>query len=69
MVFGFQAIVNEIVLHRDPGLGDTWHCPLPNGYALLMIDVMDHGWVYNPKTQPGDSVTEREDSVAGVRKV
>jgi len=35
-----------------------------------MIDVTDQGWVYNPKTQGGgNSVTEREDSVSGVRKV
>jgi hypothetical protein len=69
MVFVFQAAINETVLHRDAGLGDTWHCPLPNGYALLMIDVTDHGWVYNPKTQPGDAVGEQEDAVPGVRTV
>jgi hypothetical protein len=69
IVFGFQALVNELILDRDAGLGDTWHWPLPNGYSLLMIDVTDQGWVYNPKTQPGDSVTEQEDSIAGVRKI
>jgi hypothetical protein len=68
-LFVFQALVNEGVLHRDPGLGDTWHCPLPNGYALMMIDVTDQGWVYNPKTQPGDGVGEQDDAVAGVRIV
>jgi energy-coupling factor transporter transmembrane protein EcfT len=66
-LFIFQAIVNEGVLHRDPGLGDTWNCPLPNGYAITMIDVTDQGWVYNPKTQPGGGVGEQEDAVAGVR--
>jgi len=66
-VFVFQAIVNETVLHRDAGLGDTWNCPLPNGYALLMIDTTDQGWVYNPKTQPEGTVAEREDAVGGVR--
>lgn len=65
--FVFQAIVNETVLHRDPGLGDTWNCPLPNGYALLMIDTTDQGWVYNPKTQSDDSVSDQEDAVGGVR--
>lgn len=65
--FIFQAIVNETVLHRDPGLGDTWNCPLPNGYALLMIDTTDQGWVYNPKTQSDDSVSDQEDAVGGVR--
>src|ERR1700741_4352133 len=37
-VFAFQAVLNENALHRDAGLGDSWRCPLPNGYAVLMID-------------------------------
>lgn len=69
-LFVFQAFVNEAILHRDPGLGDSWHCPLPNGYALMMIDVTDQGWVYNPKTQAvAGGVGEQEDAVAGVRMV
>ena len=68
-VFVFQAVVNETILHRDAGLGDSWRCPLPNGYALLMIDTTDQGWVYNPKTQPGDGVGEQEDAIASVRLV
>lgn len=51
LLFVFQALVNG-AMHRDPGLGDTWNCPLPNGYAITMIDTTDHGWVYNAKTQP-----------------
>jgi hypothetical protein len=66
-VFVFQALVNEGLLHRDLGLGDTWHAPLPNGYQIMMIDVTDQGWVYNPKTQTGSSITDREDAVSGVR--
>lgn len=66
-VFMFQAMVNEAVLHQDAGLGDTWNCPLPNGYALLMIDTMDRGWIYNPKTQPEGAVAEQQDAVADVR--
>ena len=65
-VFAFQAVINETVLHRDAGLGDTWKCPLPNGYALLMIDTTDQGFVYNPRTQPG-GVGEQEDAIGGVR--
>jgi hypothetical protein len=67
-VFIFQAIVNETVFHRDPGIGDSWRCPLPNGYALLMIDVTDSGVVYNPKTQPlsGGVAGDREDAVSDV---
>ena len=67
VVFIFQAIVNETVLHRDAGLGDSWNCPLPNDYELLMIDTTDQGFVYNPKTQPSGSVAEGEDAIAGVR--
>jgi len=69
LIFLFQALVNEGLLHRDLGLGDTWHAPLPNGYQILMIDVPDQGLVYNPKTQPGPGVSEREDAIDGVRNV
>jgi len=65
LLFVFQASVNG-AMHRDPGLGDTWTCPLPNGYTILMIDTTNHGWIYNPKTQPGSGVCEQEDAVAGV---
>jgi len=53
-VFIFQGVINEAVFHRDPGLGDLWQCPLPNGYALTMVDVPAHGRVYNPATQRRD---------------
>jgi len=66
-VFAVQAIINESYLHRDAGLGDAWKCPLSNGYALLMIDTPDEGFVYNLKTQPGSAVGEQDDAVAGVR--
>jgi hypothetical protein len=66
-VFAFHAVINETVLHRDAGLGDSWECPLPNGYALLMIDTTNQGFVYNPKTQPGGGVGEQDDAIAGVR--
>src|ERR1700729_409672 len=68
-IFVFQAVVNEGLLHRDLGLGDTWHARLPNGYQIMLIDVTDQGWIYNPRTQPGSSVGEREDAVAGVRNL
>jgi hypothetical protein len=67
IVFFSQAAVNELVFHRDPGLGDTWQCPLPDGYALLMIDETEQGWVFNPKTQGWTGVAESEDSISGVR--
>jgi hypothetical protein len=63
-------IVNESVFHRDPGLGDTWETPLPNGYALMMIDTTDQGTVYNPKTQLGNgSISSRNDAAFGVRQL
>lgn len=63
----FQWVVNESFLHRDPGFGDEWLCPLPNGYALMMIDVTDQGWVFHPKAQVVDGVTEQVNAVDGVR--
>jgi hypothetical protein len=69
LVFGFQAIVNETLLHRDAGLGDAWRCPLPNGYSILMIDETDNGWVYNPKTQPGGGVGEGDDAISGIQQL
>jgi len=66
-VFIFQWLINAAVLHRDPGLGDLWECRLPNGYALAMVDVPDHGWVYNPATQSPGGVGEHKDAVPNVR--
>ena len=68
-MFAFQAAVNEVFLDRDLGIGDTWHAPLPNGYQIMMIDVTDQGWVYNPKTQSSSGVAEQEDAVFGVRNL
>lgn len=67
VVFALQAVINESYFHRDAGAGDAWNCPLPNGYALLMIDSPDEGFVYNMKTQPGSVVGEQDDAIAGVR--
>ncbi len=68
--FVAYAVINHTVFHRDPGLGDSWETPLPNGYALLMIDTTDQGTVYNPKTQSGDGVVVgRDDAVFGVRQL
>lgn len=67
VVFAFQATISESYFHRDAGVGDSWKCPLPNGYALLMIDTPGEGFVYNLKTQPGSAVGEQDDAIAGVR--
>ncbi len=67
--FVAYAIVNEAVFHRDPGIGDGWSCPLPNGYALEMIDVTDRGIVYNPRSQRTPGVMEQEDALFDVRSL
>jgi hypothetical protein len=70
MWFFTYALINHAVFHRDPGLGDSWETPLPNGYALMMIDTTDQGTVYDPKTQGSeDSVMSRDDAVFGVRQL
>lgn len=43
VVFVFQAVINEELMHRDVGLGDGWYAPLPNGYEVCFIDVTDQG--------------------------
>lgn len=64
------ATLNYTVFHRDPGLGDSWETPLPNGYALTMIDTTDQGTVYNPKTQPvSGGILGQKDTVFGVRQL
>ena len=66
-VFIFYAVVNEMAFHRDPGIGDGWTCPLPNGYAIEMIDVTDRGFVYNPRTQKiNGAVVASNDALADV---
>src|SRR5215475_15268258 len=51
-VFVFQAYVNEAVLYRDAGagFGRTWQTPLPNSYAILLLDEHHDGTVFNPAT-------------------
>jgi hypothetical protein len=50
-VFICYAVVNDTVFHRDPGIGDSWFCPLPNGYTIAMIDVTDRGYLYKSRVQ------------------
>ena len=73
-VFVFQAYVNESLLYRDPGFGRTWQTPLPNGYALLMLDEHHDGTVFNPATHFSDSSNndihpDGPDAVSGVRVI
>jgi hypothetical protein len=50
-VLWVEGTVNHNFLDRDPGYGDMWACPLPDGYAIEMIDDPDFGVLYNPETQ------------------
>jgi hypothetical protein len=65
-VFVFQAVIDDQVFHTDPGIGDSWYVPLPNGYMLDMIDVTDKGMVYNPKSLPPDVIVGQDDNVGDV---
>lgn len=68
--FVAYAAINYSAFHRDPGLGDGWDTPLPNGYALEMIDVTDEGTVYDPRTQAFEgSIGSQSDTVFGVREL
>jgi hypothetical protein len=64
----FEWKINERFFQRDGGIGDEWKCPLPNGYALDMIDQPDRGLLYNPKTQVvGGGLASQPDAPGGVR--
>ena len=64
----FQWKINERFFQRDAGIGDQWKCPLPNGYALDMIDEPDRAFLYNPETQlVRGSVASQPDAPSGVR--
>jgi hypothetical protein len=67
VVFVFQAAVNEGLLHRDLGLGDGWHAPLPNGYEISFIDVTDQGSIC--PVARGEDGCENSPSVSGVRSL
>jgi len=73
-VFVFQAYINESLLYRDPGIGHTWQTPLPNGYALLLIDEHHDGTVFNPRTHFSNNSNDEihpdgPDAVSGVRVI
>ncbi|HEX4303325.1 MAG TPA: hypothetical protein VHZ78_11060 [Rhizomicrobium sp.] len=62
--FFIYAYVNDIVFDRDAGIGLAWSCPLPNGYAMLMVGTTNSAYVFNPGAQPDDA--EQDDGVDGV---
>jgi hypothetical protein len=71
-VFVFQAYVNESMLYRDAGIGHTWQTPLPNGYAVLLLDEKHDGTVFDPNTHfsntsNNDIHPDGPDAVSGVR--
>jgi hypothetical protein len=73
-IFVFQAYVNESFFYRDAGFSHTWQTPLPNGYAVLLIDEKHDGTVFNPKTHFSNSSNNEihpdgPDAVSGVRVI
>jgi hypothetical protein len=73
-VFVCQAYVNETLLYRDAGTGHTWQTPLPNGYAVLLIDERHDGTVFDPHTHFSDGSNsdihpDGSDAVSGVRLI
>jgi hypothetical protein len=70
-VLWVEGTVNQNFLNRDAGYGDMWACPLPNGYAIEMIDDPDVGVLYNTRTQTlrtgVASGTGFDDTIGGVR--
>ena len=73
-VFVFQAYVNEALLYRDAGIGETWQTPLPNGYAVLLLDETHDGTVFDPATHfstgsNNDVYPDGPDAVSGVRVI
>jgi hypothetical protein len=52
------GILNELVFDRDFGLGNGFHCRLPNGYRLYMIDVMDYATLSQPDKPSALNVRE-----------
>jgi hypothetical protein len=57
VAFFAQALINEAYFNRDAGLGDSWKTPLPNGYAVEFIDVLDHGTLFDPVIEQRDHGT------------
>jgi hypothetical protein len=65
-IFVSQGFINTTYLQRDIGIGDSYYCPLPNGYSILMIDEGDQGKVYNSKT---DGSGQDDDVMSDVREL
>ena len=64
-VFAFQALINTELLDRDMGAGDAAYCPLPNGYSIGFVDVMDQGDVYDSRRSAGEP--DAHAAASGVR--
>jgi len=60
-VFVVTSFINLAFLDRDIGIGDTWQCPVPGGYSIMMIDETSQGRL-SPMGPGGPSI-------GGVRKL
>ncbi|MCC6589843.1 MAG: hypothetical protein IT168_24325 [Bryobacterales bacterium] len=56
VVFVGYAVINVAVFHRDIGIGDGFNCPLPNGYALEFVDVLDSATLFRRGDTSGLSI-------------
>jgi energy-coupling factor transporter transmembrane protein EcfT len=65
--FVSYAVMNVMIFHHDPMLGDGWFTDIGNGYAIEMIDVTDHGIVY-PRLG-GDNDINGPNAIQGVRRL
>ena len=65
--FAGYAVINDVVFHHDPMLGDGWYTDIPHGYAIDMIDVTDQGTVH-PTTGPDRGLNNPE-GISGVRRL
>lgn len=64
-VFIAQGFINITYLKRDIGIGDSFYCPLPNGYSILMIDVGDEGTLH----RGADASESNLGAISGVREL
>ncbi len=63
VAFAAYATWCEKVRHVDPGIGDSWQVPLPNGYRLVMIDRPDQAFIESKERRQHSGI--RQLAVAG----
>jgi hypothetical protein len=59
-----MILISEL-LNVDIGFGDSWKAPLPNGYQLISVDMLDNGSIY----KDDDHHTESIDGVQQIKVI